>query len=88
MKTTIQIPDDIWRKLNIEAAENHQKGFSGIVAEAVESYLKRKDRARHLNERRKRRQIAGELFGSLSSAEAVDELSNLRERRKQWHTNS
>jgi len=84
VKTTIQIPDEIWKKLNIEAAENNQKGFSGIVADAVESYLKRKDRARHLHERRKRRQIAGELFGSVSAAEGADELSSLSERRKQW----
>lgn len=86
MKTTIQIPDEIWKKLNIEAAERQQKGFSGIITEAVESYLKRKERARQLLQKRKRRRIAHNLFGSLSSGEGAEELAALQERRKQWRT--
>jgi predicted CopG family antitoxin len=88
MKTTIQIPDEIWKKLNIEAAERQQKGFSGIVTEAIEYYFAQKERAQALASRRKRAQLARQMFASLSQKEAAEELETLQNRRKQWHARS
>jgi predicted CopG family antitoxin len=88
MKTTIQIPDEIWKKLNIEAAERQQKGFSGIVTEAIEYYFAQKERAQELTSRRKRAQLARQMFASISQTEAAEELEMLRNRRRQWHVHS
>lgn len=39
MRTTVELPDDLRARLIALAARRGQKGFSGIVAEAVERYL-------------------------------------------------
>ncbi len=43
MRTTIEIPDLLRKKLILEAAENNQKGFSEIVVYALDEYFKKKD---------------------------------------------
>lgn len=43
MRTTIEIPDSLQKKLILEAAENNQKGFSKIVVYALDEYFKKKD---------------------------------------------
>ena len=43
MRTTIEIPDLLRKKLILEAAENNQKGFSEIVVYALDEYFKKED---------------------------------------------
>ena len=78
MRTTVEIPDEYRAKLLKLAAERGEKGFSGLVREALARYLDdEEDRAR-------RAQAAIAALGSLS-AEEGDELERSIERlRTTW----
>jgi predicted transcriptional regulator len=76
MRTTIEMPADLRRKLIAEAAARNMKGFSGIIVEALEQYLSRGD------EERKR--IVAELKGCLDEQEYEKELQRIREGRGNW----
>ena len=64
MRTTIEITDEHRAKLLELAARRNEKGFSSIVSEAIEQYLRALDSA--AAERRK----ALKLRGSLSPRQA------------------
>jgi metal-responsive CopG/Arc/MetJ family transcriptional regulator len=44
MRTTIELPDELRARLLALAAQRGEKGFSGIVREAVAAYLAAEDR--------------------------------------------
>jgi predicted transcriptional regulator len=64
MRTTVEIGDEHRARLVELAARRREKGFSGIVSEAIEQYLETLDRAEA--DRRK----ALKLRGSLSRQQA------------------
>lgn len=43
MRTTVEIPETLRKKLILEALETNQKGFSGIIVSALEEYYLKKD---------------------------------------------
>lgn len=43
MRTTIEIPESLRKKLILEAAETNRKGFSDIVVFALDEYFKKKE---------------------------------------------
>jgi predicted transcriptional regulator len=67
MRTTIDIPDDIRAKLLELAARRGQKGFSGLVQEAVTRYLEAERQRAAVLEK------AQAVLGGLGDTEA-DEL--------------
>ena len=77
MRTTVEIPDEQRARLLELAARRGEKGFSGIVQEAIEVYLRdQPDRA--VVER------AVALRGHLSSKEADDLQAATARIRKHW----
>ncbi|MBS0618128.1 MAG: hypothetical protein JSR44_08065 [Spirochaetes bacterium] len=88
MKTTINLPDEIWQRLNIEAANRKQKGFSGIITQAIEDYFTQRDKTDEQNQKRKRQKLAAMLFASITQSEKTEELNVLHKRRNQWRKNS
>jgi len=67
MRTTIELKDEHRAKLLELAARRGEKGFSDVLAEAIEIYLD------SLSRDEESRRVALRLRGSLSEAEA-DEL--------------
>jgi len=88
MKTTINLPDEIWQRLNIEAAKRKQKGFSGIITQAIEGYFKQRDKTDEQNQKQKRQKLAATLFSSITQSEKTAELNVLQKRRNQWRKSS
>lgn len=78
MRTTIELKDEHRAKLLELAARRGEKGFSEVLAEAIETYLEA------LSRDEKNRKAALRLRGSLSEADA-DELSQAtRLLRESW----
>lgn len=78
MRTTIELSDEHRAKLLELAARRGEKGFSSLVGEAIELYL------RSIEESTEDRQRALELRGVLSEA-AADELEErTRSLRDSW----
>jgi Arc/MetJ-type ribon-helix-helix transcriptional regulator len=48
MRTTVELPDPLYRRLRAAAAERGLRGFSELVEEAVDAYLAREDERRDL----------------------------------------
>jgi hypothetical protein len=78
MRTTIEIKDDHRARLVELAARRGAKGFSSIVAEALESHL------RHLAARDEARTRALRLKGVLSQKEADRIRKDARDLRESW----
>lgn len=78
MRTTIEMSPDHRSALLALAARRGEKGFSALVAEAIEEYLNG-ERAR-----RARRQELLSLSGSLSPKEAENLRSTTRSLRESW----
>ena len=78
MRTTIEIRDEHRAKLLELAARRGEKGFSDVLAEAIESYLGSLSRAEE------KRNIALSLRGSLTDEEAVELRSATRAIRESW----
>jgi metal-responsive CopG/Arc/MetJ family transcriptional regulator len=78
MRTTIEIDDEHRAKLLEIAARRGLKGFSQIVAEAIDSYLA----AEHNLD--KRREEVRQLQGSLSPKEAEDLRRRVAKIHKHW----
>jgi predicted transcriptional regulator len=78
MRTTIEITDEHRAALLQLAARRGQKGFSAIVSEAIEAYLKA------AGEEAKRRREALGLRGALSADEAERLRAATAEIRKTW----
>jgi hypothetical protein len=78
MRTTIEIkPEHRARILELAAARG-EKGFSSVVAEALELYLKAQ------NDRKKAIRNALALKGSMGDKEAADLLERTRKIRAHW----
>ncbi len=78
MRTTIEIKDDHRARLLELAARRKEKGFSTIVAEAIEVYLK--EQADHAEARRQ----ALEVCGALSSRDTKRMRLETSKLRKSW----
>jgi predicted DNA-binding protein len=78
MRTTIEIPDEQRARLLQLAAERGEKGFSGLVQEALEMYLDDLDR------RAKRIRDALSVLGKLDDASAKQMEETVRKLRKSW----
>ncbi|MFO7893954.1 MAG: ribbon-helix-helix protein, CopG family [Longimicrobiales bacterium] len=78
MRTTVELPDEIRARLLEMAARRGERGFSGLVREALARYLDEEE------ERRRRAEEARSAIGSLSdeSADALEE--SVRELRENW----
>lgn len=78
MRTTIELRDDHRAKLLDLAARRGEKGFSAIVAEAIEVYLSEQARGET------RRKAALGLKGSLSGPEAEELRRAAASLRESW----
>jgi predicted CopG family antitoxin len=78
MRTTIEIKDEHRAKLLELAARRGQKGFSDVVAEAIETYLA------SLSGDEEKRQAALRFRGSLSASEADELRTATRSLRESW----
>lgn len=78
MRTTIEIKDEHRAKLLELAARRGEKGFSRLVGEAIEGYL------RSLEESDRAREEALALRGALSEEEATALEERTRDLRESW----
>lgn len=78
MRTTIEMKPEHRTALLSLASRRGQKGFSAVVAEAIESFLQGEV------EREKRRQAVLSLGGSLSKKEGDNLRRTVRELRESW----
>ena len=78
MRTTIEMDPEHRARLLEIAARRGEKGFSGVVAEAIETYLVGQD---DLLERQKK---ALRLKGKLTDEEAADLREGVEEIRRSW----
>ena len=78
MRTTIELKDEHRAKLLELAARRGEKGFSEVLAEAIEIYLEA------LSRDEESRKAALRLRGSLSEAEAEELRQATRSLRESW----
>ena len=78
MRTTIELPNSLRAKLLELAARRGEKGFSGIVREAIERYLD------SLGARDEELRRAESLLGGLSDADADQLEASVRRLREHW----
>ncbi len=78
MRTTIEIPDEQRARLLRLAAERGQKGFSGIVQDALERYLDEQER------RSQKVEAAIDVLGTLSEDGAERLHASVRSIRERW----
>ena len=76
MRTTIELPDSLKQKLIAEAASRNMKGYSKLIAEALQEYFK-------MNQT-KREQTINSLRGCLCKEEYKKEIKRLEEGRANW----
>jgi predicted transcriptional regulator len=77
MRTTIEIEDKHWARL-LDLAAKRQEGLSGVLAEAIDTYLAAVDQ----NEANRRAALA--LRGSLSGEEAEEMDGAIARLRGTW----
>lgn len=78
MRTTLEIRDEHRARLLELAALRGEKGFSRLVEEAIDLYLRREE------ERREAVQRALAARGSLTAEEAADLEAEIRRVREHW----
>ena len=78
MRTTVEIPDEQRARLLELAAERGEKGFSRLVQEALELYL------RENGARRERVAAARATLGSFSEKDAESLRESVRVLREGW----
>jgi predicted DNA-binding protein len=78
MRTTIELKPEHRARLLELAARRGEKGFSSVIAEAVDSYLADQE------ERRKIREQALRLRGTLAEKDAEELRANVRRVRERW----
>jgi len=78
VRTTVEMKPEHRSALLTLASRRGEKGFSAVLAEAIESYLRAE------TEREKRRQTFRSLAGSLSKREADELRRTVREIRESW----
>lgn len=80
MRTTIELPDELRAKLLGMAARRGEKGFSGLIEEAVERYLEEEERRQSLVRE------AISAIGSLDDDEAERLRESVRRIRSTWRS--
>jgi metal-responsive CopG/Arc/MetJ family transcriptional regulator len=80
MRTTIEIDDELRARLLALAARRGEKGFSGLVSEAIERYLSDEEN----REEQQRKAAALDALGSLSDEEADALEERTRRLREKW----
>lgn len=80
MRTTVEISDEQRAQLAQLAARRGEKGFSSIVQEAIDLYLRQLSDA----ERKRRIKAALALAGSISENEAEEMRARIRDLRSRW----
>ena len=80
MRTTIEIDDELRARLLALAARRGQKGFSGIVSEAIERYLTEEE----FREEERRKNAALQALGSLTDEEAESLEERTQRLRENW----
>jgi metal-responsive CopG/Arc/MetJ family transcriptional regulator len=78
VRTTIEITDEQRAELLRMAGERGEKGFSRIIQQAIEEYLRGRQAARE------RTKAALAVLGTLSEASAARLKENVRELRSHW----
>lgn len=78
MRTTVKIPDEIRARLLEMAARRGERGFSGLVEEALERFLAEEER------RRERAEAARAVLGRLNDEEAEALDQTVRALRSTW----
>jgi hypothetical protein len=78
MRTTVEMKPEHRSRLLAIAAGRGQKGFSNVLTEAIESYLK------GLSDREKRARHLLTLAGTLSGKEAADLRRETQATRARW----
>lgn len=78
MRTTVELKDEHRAKLLELAARRGEKGFSDLLAEAIDIYLQ------SLGRDEEKRNVALGLRGSLSEEEAAALRSATRSLRESW----
>jgi len=78
MRTTVEMKPEHRSALLALASRRGQKGFSAVLGEAIESYL------RGEKDREKRRHTILALAGALSEKEADQLLRTVHEIRENW----
>jgi hypothetical protein len=78
MRTTIELKPEHRAKLMELAACRGDKGFSSVIAEAVDAYLAGEE------ERRKTREKALRLRGALRERDAGELRANVQRIRERW----
>jgi hypothetical protein len=76
VRTTIDIPSELRKKLVQEAASRNLKGFSPLIVEALRMYFSRQKLSREKTIKR--------LKGSLTQEQLEEERSRLNEVRANW----
>ncbi len=80
MRTTIEIPDELRARLLSLAARRGEKGFSGLVCEAIGRYLTEVE----FREEERRNAAALDALGGLSDEEADGLRERTRRLREDW----
>ncbi len=80
MRTTIELPDELRAELLALAARRGEKGFSGLIEEAVERFLEAEERRGVLVRE------ALDAIGSLNDEEADDVRESIRRLRESWRS--
>ncbi len=78
MRTTVEIPDKQRAKLLELAARRAEKGFSGLVQEALELYFRQED------ERQRKIQGALSVLGTLEKKSAREMRQSIKAVRERW----
>jgi metal-responsive CopG/Arc/MetJ family transcriptional regulator len=78
MRTTIEIPDEQRAELLRMAGERGEKGFSRIIQQAIEEYLRNRKAAGD------RTKTALAVLGTLGEASAARLEETVHELRKSW----
>jgi hypothetical protein len=76
MRTTIDIPPELRKKLVEEAAARNLRGFSSLIVEALRLYFGRTNASRE--------SVIEKLKGSMSREQLEEERTRLREVRDNW----
>jgi predicted transcriptional regulator len=84
MRTTIELSDDQRAKLLALAAKRRLRGYSALIQEALERYLKEAPNREQIRAGAKAARVARKIRGTLSEAEAERMRRRIEELWKRW----
>jgi len=84
MRTTIELSDDQRAKLLALAARRRLRGYSALIQEALERYLKEAPNGGQTGSGAKAARVARKIRGTLSKAEAERMRRRIEEVWKRW----